>query len=114
MHSPDIKPRSPHWPAVRRNWLASHGVCRMCGRTTALEVHHIRPFHLWPALELDPSNFVTLCEGPSECHLRDGHLGNWHTYNPDLIDDPTLVHLPSGYFYAPPVAPVDAAPAPPT
>ena len=112
MPSPDFKPRSPHWPAVRRNWLATHGVCRMCGRTADLEVHHIRPFHLFPALELDPSNFVTLCEGAVQCHLRTGHLNNWHLYNCQLIADPTLLRQPGGYFYARPANPVDSPPPP--
>ena len=75
--------RSPHWPAVRRAHLAIEGWCRACGNTKNLEVHHIQPFHLHPELELEPTNFLTLCEViGSDCHLHKGHLGNWKSFNP--------------------------------
>ena len=67
-----------------------HAYCAFCGAAVALEVHHIRPYHLHPELELDPANFVTLCEGSPQCHLHVGHLGNWDSFNPALIADPTL------------------------
>lgn len=78
--------RSPHWPAVRRQHLLKEGFCRYCGGTKNLEVHHIRPFHLAPTLELDPKNLITLCECfGSECHLKIGHLGNWRSFNPNVM-----------------------------
>ena len=82
--------RSSHWPAVRRQHLELHPACAMCGGTEKLEVHHIRPFHLHPELELDPSNLVTLCEanhGGANCHLLFGHLGNFRSFNVDVIAD---------------------------
>lgn len=77
--------RSDKWPEVERAHLDHEGWCRYCGGTTLLQVHHILPFHLDPARELDPSNLITLCEDYKdgvECHLHVGHLGNWKHYNP--------------------------------
>lgn len=80
--------RSPQWPATRRHWLAAHPACAACGTKASPEVHHKRPFHLFPALELDPTNFITLCEcGPYECHLKTGHLGNWKNFNAAVVPD---------------------------
>lgn len=82
--------RSGHWPAVRKQHLATHPYCAVCGGKEKLEVHHIRPFHLHPALELDPANFVTLCEankGGVNCHLLFGHLGNFKSFNTGVLDD---------------------------
>ena len=80
--------RSNHWPTVRKQHLALHPVCEMCGGSEKLEVHHRRPFHLHPDLELDPSNLVTLCEAKkvgANCHLLFGHLGNYRSWNVDVI-----------------------------
>lgn len=82
--------RSPHWPAVRQAHLLQQPVCAVCGGTLKLQVHHIRPFHLHPDLELEPSNLVTLCEankGGLNCHLAFGHLSNFRSFNPDVIED---------------------------
>ena len=54
--------RSDQWPKVRKTHLASHPTCELCGGEKKLEVHHMRPFHLHPELELEPSNLITLCE----------------------------------------------------
>lgn len=78
-------PRSPEWHKVEKEHLAVEGWCRYCGATTALQVHHVEPFHLDPAKELDPTNLITLCENSHdgvECHLHIGHLGNWKNFNP--------------------------------
>ena len=81
-------PRSPKWPGVRRAWLKDHPTCAACGSTTCIEVHHKQPFHLFPALELDPTNFITLCEEPGvEDHLHVGHHGNWKNFNPTVVAD---------------------------
>lgn len=82
--------RSSKWPAVRKQHLATHPCCVLCGGTAKLEVHHIRPFHLHPELELDPTNFVTLCEAGKEgvnCHLLFGHLGNFKSFNTTVLED---------------------------
>lgn len=83
-------PRSGKWPAVRNKVLEERGVCLACGCTdhTILSVHHIKPFHLFPELELEPTNLVVLCEGASlNCHFAFGHLLDWKAYNPEVIKD---------------------------
>jgi hypothetical protein len=82
--------RSSHWPRVRKHHIELHPTCAVCGGTEKLDVHHIRPFHLHPDLELDPSNLVTLCEadkGGVNCHLLFGHLGNFKSFNVDVVAD---------------------------
>lgn len=94
--------RSPHWPAARKQHLELHPACEVCGGTEKLEVHHIRPFHLHPELELDPTNFASLCEankGGVNCHLHFGHLGNFKSFNVDVLADAKewhgkIVHRP--------------------
>jgi 5-methylcytosine-specific restriction protein A len=79
--------RSNKWPAARKAHLAAHPTCALCGGDKKLEVHHIKPFHLHPELELDPSNFITLCESTKHgvnCHLFFGHLGNFKQVNEDV------------------------------
>jgi hypothetical protein len=88
-HPPDAV-RSPHWPAARATHLKEHPTCANCGGTVKLEVHHIRPFHLHPELELEPTNFITLCEaghGGVNCHLAVGHLGSFKSFNVDVASD---------------------------
>jgi 5-methylcytosine-specific restriction endonuclease McrA len=82
-----IEARSPRWPAVRKEWLTVHNCCAACQTTTALEVHHIEPFSKHPERELDPTNFITLCEGSRQCHLRIGHSFNWQAVNPHSVED---------------------------
>lgn len=75
--------RSDHWPVVRHVHLQLEPNCQYCGNTLNLEVHHIKPFHLNPELELDQDNLITLCETMGiECHLKHGHFGNWKSFNP--------------------------------
>ena len=76
-------PRSPEWPRVRAAHLRAHPTCAACGRTKGAQVHHVRPFHLAPALELDPANLMTLCEGRvfGRHHLEVGHSGSWQRTN---------------------------------
>jgi 5-methylcytosine-specific restriction protein A len=84
-----LRLRSPKWGAVRKDWLAIHKHCAACGSSEKLQVHHKKPFHLYPELELDYENLITLCEDPkgSECHLQIGHLGNWKSFNPNVETD---------------------------
>lgn len=83
-----IEGRSPHWPALRAQWLRRHNFCRACGRRDHLQVHHKKPFHTHPELELAPSNLITLCENtPEEDHLQIGHHGNWKNINPNVESD---------------------------
>ncbi|MBR2553398.1 MAG: HNH endonuclease [Aeriscardovia sp.] len=48
--------------------------CKRCGGRECLEVHHIKPFALYPDLRLDPTNAITLCH---ECHTR---LHGWEKH----------------------------------
>jgi 5-methylcytosine-specific restriction protein A len=80
--------RSPLWPTRRRAHLLLHNACAATGLKIELEVHHIRPFHLFPDLELEESNLITLTEHASfNAHLWIGHSGNWKDYNPHVIED---------------------------
>lgn len=79
--------RSPGWRKVEHAFISSHPSCAACGTTEHLQVHHILPFHLYPELELDPTNLITLCMGPNECHVIIGHGDNFKAYNPNVLDD---------------------------
>ena len=83
-----IEGRSSKWPAVRKQHLLVSPTCQACGARTYLEVHHVRPFHLYPELELDQENLITLCASP--CHLIWGHLGDFKAYNPVVREDVRL------------------------
>lgn len=81
-------PRSPEWPSHRKKWLEENPQCAICGCNKCLQVHHRKPFHLWPELELDFTNYITLCECPNhDCHIRAGHLWSWKSYNPRIDGD---------------------------
>lgn len=78
--------RSSRWPVIRREHLIFHPVCECCGGKKNLEVHHIKPFHLFSEFELEEDNLVTLCEKKS-CHISMGHLYSFKSYNPDIKSD---------------------------
>jgi len=84
---PLLAPRSPGWAKLRAQHLAKHPRCAVCGTTQDVVPHHILPVHLWPALELDPTNLITLCNGAGGHHLTFGHLGEWTSYNRDVVQD---------------------------
>src|ERR1051326_1490267 len=95
LHRPgrrSLPPRSRAWPSGRHSHLSGHPLCAACGRSEGLEVHHIRPFHLYPQLELEPSNLLTLCESARKGHLLIGHLGDWRNINPHSVED-AAAHL---------------------
>lgn len=80
--------RSPEWSRIEREHLLREPACAACGHKRKLQVHHIKPFHLYPQLELDPSNLITLCEARGrDHHLLLGHLNNWEAYNPHVRND---------------------------
>lgn len=85
--------RSPEWERVKNEHLARYPKCVAChiSHESKVQVHHIRPFHLWPKHELDPENLMTLCEGEgtNEHHLLIGHLDEWAAYNPHVVIDAT-------------------------
>ena len=82
--------RSPKWPHVEKLHLKLEPVCAACGSSKKLNVHHKRPFHLFPQLELDLNNLITLCMD-KECHIKIGHGGNFKDYNPDVAEDAAKV-----------------------
>lgn len=91
--APNGTQRSSHWPVVRAAYLKDHPACALCGGTEKLEVHHIRPFHVHPEFELDPTNFITLCEANKfgiDCHLMVGHLGSFKSWNENVIMDASV------------------------
>lgn len=81
--------RSPKWRRFRDEFVKQNPFCAACGGTTKLEVHHIKPFHLHPELELDYANLIVLCESRRSlsCHFLFGHLLNWTNVNPDVVQD---------------------------
>lgn len=78
------KKRSPQWHKVQENFLDDNPFCEVCGSHQNLQVHHIKPFHLFPELELDPNNLITVCMDKNECHLKIAHGGNFKSYCPDI------------------------------
>lgn len=84
-------PRSSEWSGVRTKWLADNPTCAACGCDKDLQVHHVVPFHTDLAKELDPSNFITLCEGMERnCHRFIGHLDNFQSINTESRTDAVL------------------------
>ena len=82
--------RSSGWSRVRATHLKSNPACAVCSGMASLEVHHIKPFHEYPHLELNPANLITLCESKANginCHLLVGHLGNYKSSNPVVKKD---------------------------
>ena len=79
--------RSGKWPTVRDTFLKTYPACSACGSREKMQVHHIKPFHLHPELELDSKNFVGLCMSKEECHLMLGHGGNFECFNPYILHD---------------------------
>lgn len=85
--------RSPQWAGVRDAHLKDNPTCIVCGGIAGLQVHHVRPFHIHPELELDLTNLVTLCtkNGTLNCHVRFGHLDNFRLkWNPNIREDAAL------------------------
>ena len=85
--------RSPKWPATQKRHLKKFPTCAVCNGTEHLNVHHKRPFHLFPELELEKTNLITLCmDGDKDCHIKLGHGGNFKAYNPDVEEHVAIVN----------------------
>lgn len=82
-----LKKRSPAWRGVAAHHLHDNPLCAGCGGDVELQVHHVKPFHLHPELELDRNNLMTLCMGRPECHLWIGHGDGFRFYNPNVLAD---------------------------
>lgn len=76
--------RSYEWDRVRKEFLIYHDKCEVCEKETKLNVHHQKPFHIYPAKELEMSNLITLCR---EHHYLFGHLLNWKSWNENIQED---------------------------
>ena len=87
--SPEMA-RSPKWPHVEKLHLKLEPTCAACGSSKNLNVHHKKPFHLFPQFELDMNNLITLCMD-KECHLKIGHGNDFKDYNPDVAEDAAKV-----------------------
>lgn len=81
--------RSSQWPKVRAEYLKEHPTCECCGGKKGIEIHHKKPFHLWPELELKKENLMSLCEKRG-CHLAMGHLYSYQSFNPNVETDVIL------------------------
>lgn len=79
--------RSGQWRTVEKHFLETNPVCALCGSKTRLNVHHKKPFHVFPEFELDLNNLITLCMSRKECHLIVGHLNSFKKYNPNIDED---------------------------
>jgi hypothetical protein len=79
--------RSSKWGSVRDNFLEGNLFCAACGSHKHLQVHHVQPFHLNPALELDVTNLLVLCMDELDCHLLLGHGDSFRCYNPNVRED---------------------------
>lgn len=82
--------RSPLWPNVEHAHLKLEPVCQACGTDKNLNVHHKKPYHLYPELELEPTNLITLCM-ENKCHILIGHGDNFKDYNPNVVEDVATV-----------------------
>ena len=78
--------RSREWPKVRKEHLKNFPHCACCGGLKGCEVHHVKPFHLMPELELSSKNLITLCER-MKCHFVWGHLYSWVSFNSTIEKD---------------------------
>ena len=76
------------WRRTRNHFIRIQDDCQMCGADKQLQVHHVRPWHLYPELRYEHSNLITLCQ---PCHFRFGHGRNWQAYNPDITN--LVVHV---------------------
>ena len=79
--------RSSKWHEVRNEYLEKESKCAACGSRKNLQVHHKKPFHLHPELELNSENFIALCMDVEECHLLIGHGDSFKFYNPNVESD---------------------------
>ena len=104
---PTLTRRSPKWSRFRDSHLDSEACCQICGQFDRkyLVVHHIKPFHLFPELELDPDNLITVCtNGPGglNCHFVFCHKSNWLDFEPDIRNLANLLYPYLSKHYTPP------------
>lgn len=82
--------RSNDWPKFRKIHIKKN--CECCDRKATilkpLQLHHKKPFHIYPELECDLNNVITLC---GDCHLLIGHLMNFKSFNESVREDAALL-----------------------
>jgi len=84
-------PRDPGWSKASKLFLRDHRDCVVCGGPATV-VHHCKPFHLFPELEMDPDNWRSVCEGSvMNCHLCIGHSGDFKAWNPQFDVDSAIL-----------------------
>lgn len=80
--------RSPKWRQIQKEHIKKFPTCAATGKKgtllNPLSVHHVKPFHLYPELELDPNNLITLSFW---AHLWLAHLGNYKSFNLNIRED---------------------------
>lgn len=82
---PSFGARSPKWSKFRDKCVKEHPFCAACNGTKELQAHHIKPFHIYPELELEKKNIIILCMAPSHyCHFVLGHAFRWDDWNPKV------------------------------
>jgi 5-methylcytosine-specific restriction enzyme A len=81
--------RSPEWEKLVRKIIKAHPYCAISGLRENLQVHHIKPFHLYPELELVEANLVVL---NVNYHFIFGHFGDWRAWNPNVLNDIKVWH----------------------
>lgn len=86
--------RSSNWRITRNIYLQRFPKCEACGNKNNLIVHHKKPFYLYPELEVNIDNLITLCEGKTmNCHFVLGHCFlNWKCYNPNIKSDIGIIN----------------------
>ncbi len=85
----DIKDK---WEQFEKQYWLKHPnekYCHACGTTRKIELHHIIPRHIDPSKIFDENNLIPLCRC---CHFRIGHLRDWDSYNPNVIEDTKIIY----------------------
>lgn len=79
--------RSSAWASFRNKNIK--GKCEICDSRFFLELHHVKPYHLFPELELDPNNVVTACR---KHHFEFCHFFDWKKFNKDIKNHIEQIH----------------------
>jgi 5-methylcytosine-specific restriction protein A len=74
--------RSPRWASFRREHIKDK--CEVCRKGHFLELHHIKPYHLFPEEETNSDNVVTVCRS---CHFSWCHFFSWKKFNSQIKSD---------------------------
>lgn len=82
--APDGASLNWSWQRCRRAFLKQVGKqCVCCGSKKKIQVHHMKPRHVFPELALVIKNLIALCK---DCHFHIGHLNSYFRYNENVMD----------------------------